>query len=91
MLTTYKLTSLLSPSTLEIQNDSALHAGHQAMRTLKAGGGSTAETHFTVKVVSKEFEGKVSFTAFSYGVHRIPRLSKSQPMRLFLSHAAADA
>ena len=39
----------LSPSLLEIQDDSALHAGHKG----NGGGG-----HFTLKIVSAEFNGK---------------------------------
>ncbi|KAI5476509.1 hypothetical protein MNV49_007688 [Pseudohyphozyma bogoriensis] len=55
-----KLTTTLSPTHLKIRNDSAAHAGHMAMKQLKAGGGSVAETHFMVEVVSDEFEGKRS-------------------------------
>ena len=40
---------VLSPSLLEIQDDSALHAGHKG----NGGGG-----HFTLKIVSAEFNGK---------------------------------
>lgn len=50
-----KLTEKLNPSVLEVINDSHLHAGHSAMRAIGGGGG---ETHFTVNVVSAEFEGK---------------------------------
>lgn len=39
----------LTPSQLEIQDDSALHAGHKG----NGGGG-----HFTVKIISPEFNGK---------------------------------
>lgn len=42
---------------MEIVNDSAAHAGHAAMR---AQGGGTGETHFTVNVISRAFEGKVT-------------------------------
>jgi BolA protein len=40
---------VLSPIRLEIQDDSALHAGHKG----NGGGG-----HFTLKIVSAEFNGK---------------------------------
>jgi BolA protein len=40
---------VLSPSQLEIQDDSALHAGHKG----NGGGG-----HYNLKIVSAEFNGK---------------------------------
>jgi BolA protein len=40
---------VLSPTELEIQDDSALHAGHKG----NGGGG-----HFNLKIVSAEFNGK---------------------------------
>lgn len=45
-----KLTLALSPDRLEVVDDSAKHAGH-------AGARPGGETHFTVTVVSKAFEG----------------------------------
>lgn len=42
----------LSPIELEVEDISYQHAGHAGVR------GSDGETHFNVKVVSKEFEGK---------------------------------
>ena len=39
----------LAPSQLEIQDDSALHAGHKG----NGGGG-----HFNLKIISAEFNGK---------------------------------
>ncbi|KAJ6297682.1 hypothetical protein OIU76_018902 [Salix suchowensis] len=47
-----KLERELSPVELEVEDISYQHAGHAGVR------GSTGETHFNVKVVSKEFEGK---------------------------------
>ncbi|EKX36286.1 hypothetical protein GUITHDRAFT_79024, partial [Guillardia theta CCMP2712] len=42
----------LQPTHIELVDDSAKHAGHEAMK------GSTAkETHFRLKVVSSKFEG----------------------------------
>ena len=45
-----KLTAALTPTRLEIQDDSAKHAGHEGAR----GGGG----HFNVQIVSAEFSGK---------------------------------
>jgi len=45
-----KLTTALTPTRLEIQDDSAKHAGHEGAR----GGGG----HFNVQIVSAEFSGK---------------------------------
>lgn len=42
----------LSPTELEVEDISYQHAGHAGVR------GSDGETHFNLKVVSKEFEGK---------------------------------
>ncbi|KAJ6752528.1 hypothetical protein OIU85_002900 [Salix viminalis] len=47
-----KLERELSPVELEVEDISYQHAGHAGVR------GSNGETHFNVKVVSKEFEGK---------------------------------
>ncbi|KAG9299924.1 hypothetical protein G9A89_009652 [Geosiphon pyriformis] len=48
-----KLTEALRPVNLEILNESHLHAHHQAMK-----GVVSSETHFSVSVVSEEFQGK---------------------------------
>jgi BolA protein len=45
------LTAALSPAELEIQDDSARHAGH-------AGATAGGETHYTVRVVSDVFAGR---------------------------------
>lgn len=45
-----RLTAALSPSTLEVVNDSHLHAGH-------GGDDGSGETHFTVAVESAAFAG----------------------------------
>ncbi|KAI0358472.1 bola-like protein [Trametes cingulata] len=50
-----KLTELLKPAQLDITNDSWQHRHHAAMR---AEGGGNGETHFTINVVSEEFQGK---------------------------------
>ncbi|KAM3743883.1 hypothetical protein ACB098_06G009400 [Castanea mollissima] len=47
-----KLESELSPVAIEVEDISYQHAGHAGVR------GSDGETHFNVKVVAKEFEGK---------------------------------
>ncbi len=41
--------AVLEPSLLEIQDDSALHAGHR---------GNTGGGHFTIRIVSSQFCGK---------------------------------
>ncbi|KAI7855027.1 bola protein, partial [Circinella umbellata] len=43
----------LEPSTLEIVNESHLHAHHAAMR-----GNTNPETHFNITIVSDKFAGK---------------------------------
>ena len=49
-----KLSQALSPTVLEIRDDSHLHAGHAAMKGL-----NKSETHFHVYVVSEAFTGKL--------------------------------
>lgn len=46
-----KLRDAFAPLSLEVRDDSHLHAGH-------AGSRPGGETHFTVKVVSRAFAGK---------------------------------
>ena len=46
-----KLTAAFAPSRLEVQDDSARHAGH-------AGARPGGETHFNVVIISRSFEGK---------------------------------
>lgn len=46
-----KLKAAFAPEVLEVVNDSHRHAGHP-------GSPGTGESHFTVKVVSRDFEGK---------------------------------
>ena len=46
-----KLTEALSPSQLEILDESHKHAGH-------AGARPEGESHFSVRIVSQAFEGK---------------------------------
>lgn len=50
----HKLTDALSPLQLSIRNESDRHAGHAGHVGSAAG---TGETHFSVELVSKEFEG----------------------------------
>jgi len=45
------LTQALAPQSLEVTDDSALHAGH-------AGAPETGESHFTVEIVSTAFAGQ---------------------------------
>jgi len=49
-----KLTAAFAPSALEVQDDSARHAGHAGAQRADGGVG---ETHFTVRLVSPAFEG----------------------------------
>ena len=51
-----KLTSALSPARLEIEDDSARHAGHHHEGGMDARPGG--ESHFNLEVVSTAFEGK---------------------------------
>jgi len=53
-LTSDQITTALSPSTLEIHNDSHLHAHHKAMKD-----STSAETHFRVVITSEAFEKKM--------------------------------
>jgi stress-induced morphogen len=47
-----KLTEALNPSLFDLVDESAMHAGHAAMKGLGAG-----ETHFRLTVVSARFQG----------------------------------
>ncbi|KAJ1327869.1 BolA-like protein 1 [Microdochium nivale] len=49
-----KITAALSPTKLEIYNDSHKHAHHSAMR-----GVTSRETHFRLVIVSQDFKGKM--------------------------------
>ncbi|KAH9818716.1 bola-like protein-domain-containing protein [Melampsora americana] len=51
---TRKLKELLKPITLEVINESHLHSHHSAMRAI---GGGSGETHFSIRVISTEFIG----------------------------------
>ena len=46
-----KLEAAFAPQSLEIRDDSALHAGH-------AGAPAGGESHFTVEIVSTAFDGQ---------------------------------
>ncbi|WP_409740816.1 BolA family protein [Ferrovibrio sp.] len=46
------LTRALQPQMLELIDESAMHAGHAAMKGLPAG-----ETHFRLKIVAEAFAG----------------------------------
>lgn len=49
-----QITAALSPTKLEIYNDSHKHAHHSAMR-----GVTSRETHFRLVIVSQDFKGKM--------------------------------
>ncbi len=51
-----KLAKAFAPSRLDVENESAKHAGHAGARDHL--GRHTGETHFRVVVVSDEFQGK---------------------------------
>ena len=50
-----KLTASFAPSALDIEDESAKHAGHSGAREF--GRGADGETHFNVRIVSAAFEG----------------------------------
>jgi len=50
----HKLTAAFAPVVLEVQDDSAHHAGHAGAARADGGAG---ETHFSVRLVSAGFEG----------------------------------
>ncbi|KAL8785792.1 MAG: hypothetical protein Q9213_003170 [Squamulea squamosa] len=49
-----KITEALKPTTLEINNDSALHSHHKAMQ-----GSISKETHFRLVITSEAFKSKM--------------------------------
>ncbi len=55
-----KLTDALSPTLLEIEDDSARHAGHHHEGGMDAKPGG--ESHFNLTVVSSVFEGQTRVT-----------------------------
>lgn len=87
-----KLQAAFAPQTLQVTDDSALHAGH-------AGSRPGGETHFSVHVVSEAFAGKnrvarhravndVLAEEFAAGLHALavkaqtPEEAAGQPRRL---------
>ena len=52
------LTEALAPSSLEVIDDSARHAGHAHVASRPGSAHGTGETHFRIKVVSEGFRGK---------------------------------
>ncbi|KIP10882.1 hypothetical protein PHLGIDRAFT_100456 [Phlebiopsis gigantea 11061_1 CR5-6] len=81
-----KLTTLLSPSELMITNDSWKHRHHAPMR---AQGGGSGETHFSVDVVSDTFKGKTTIQRhrmihaaladeFAQGLHALSLKTKTE-------------
>lgn len=53
-----KITEALQPVKLVIEDESAAHAGHAAMRASAGKASGSGETHFKVAVVSAAFEGQ---------------------------------
>ena len=72
-----KLQSGLTPSVLDVVDDSHRHAGHAHAVSHAAKAGRSGETHFTVKVVSESFRGK-------------PRLARHQMINDLLRAEFAD-
>eukprot|EP00741_Cyanophora_paradoxa_P012130 tig00020601_g11718.t1 len=68
-----KITEGLSPTVLNIKDDSHKHAKHAAMQAL---GGDPKETHFEVEVVSAAFEGK-PLDEFKAGLHALALKTKT--------------
>ena len=69
-----RLTGAFAPSTLDIQDDSAKHAGHAGAR---AGGG-----HFNVRIVAAAFAGKSAIER-----HRMVYAALGDAMRNDFIHA----
>lgn len=69
-----KLTAAFAPLQLEIEDQSAQHAGHAAMKGLPAG-----ETHFAVRIVSASFAG-VSRVARQRMVYRVLAQEMQHPV-----------
>ncbi|KAF8628860.1 hypothetical protein AX15_003653 [Amanita polypyramis BW_CC] len=74
-----KLASLLQPSSINIRNDSWQHRHHAPMR---AQGGGSGESHFSIHVASEAFKGKTTLERhrmiyaalseeFSQGLHAL--------------------
>jgi BolA family transcriptional regulator, general stress-responsive regulator len=55
---TAKLQKALAPLSLEVIDESHKHAGHAHVVSRAGSTQNTGETHFRVKVVSAQFEGK---------------------------------
>jgi BolA protein len=51
-----KLRRAFDPAHLAVENESARHAGHAAMKS--ANGTAPGESHFRVVIISEAFEGK---------------------------------
>ncbi|KAF9920025.1 hypothetical protein BGZ65_011614 [Modicella reniformis] len=90
------LTTLLSPASLEIINDSSQHAHHSAMR-----GVTSKETHFRVNIVSDAFDGKTTIqrhrliykalnNEFEAGLHALS-LNTKTPSEAAKAAEAAEA
>ncbi len=52
------LTAALTPSALEVIDESYTHAKHAHVVSRSGSAGAPGETHFLIKVVSPHFEGK---------------------------------
>lgn len=54
----HTLTAALAPTSLEVIDESARHAGHAHVVSRAGSAQGTGETHFRIKVVSEGFRGK---------------------------------
>ena len=54
----HALTEALDPTSLEVIDESARHAGHAHVVSRPGGARGSGETHFRIKVVSEGFRGK---------------------------------
>jgi len=81
-----KLTELLRPSSIRITNDSWQHRHHKAMQEQHNNNG---ETHFSVEVISNEFENKTTIQRhrmiynalsepFAQGLHALSLITKTE-------------
>ncbi|APH56433.1 BolA protein [Granulibacter bethesdensis] len=62
------LRARFTPVHLDVQDDSARHAGHAGLRHQSRGPASTGETHFKVTLISETFHG-ISRVQRSRAVH----------------------
>jgi len=77
-----RLTAALEPVSLDIRDDSHLHAGHEGA---KSGGG-----HFTVSIVSKKFAGQNAVARHRMVYEALGSAMRSEIHALSISALAPD-